>query len=316
MHPIIRIWLVAAALAGIWVVGRVVWPLVATNLNARRSWTRTTGEVRAMNGAVEFEIGQEPSSSRAFAEVNHTWGLNLFEKVELFVDPSDPVRVKPAGFVQMWLTPAEMAGLLLLLLAAAWMAAFLGSGAQDAQLHGQWAFSTSPGPLENGVILHSPARQWKIVIGWSVLGLAMVVLAALSKGGNPAVRLFYMMLGGTFATALWVFAAHTKSLEVSANGQGLRMTSVLGWRDVPWEMVHGVEMQEIFTTYYNGNMRMWELPFPGSTARVLSFNDKQGSTLLSFSPELESREGLKQVFELCTQRTGSTLQRRKFAVPF
>jgi hypothetical protein len=196
------------------------------------------------------------------------------------------------------------------------MAAFLGSGTQAAQLHGQWIFSASPGALENGVILHSPTRQWKIVVAWSVLGLAMVVIAALSKGGNPAARLFYMMLGATFATALWVFASHTRSLEVSANGQGLRMTSVLGWRDVPWEMVNGVEMQEIFTTYYNGNMRMWELPFPGSTVRVVSFNDKQGSTLLSFSPDLEPKDGLKQLFALCTQHTGSSLQQRKFPVPF
>jgi hypothetical protein len=316
MNPIIRIWLVAAALAGIWVVGRAMWPLVATNLTAPRLWTRTTGEVRAMNGAVEFEIGQEPSSYRAFAEVNHNWGLSLFKKVDLFVDPADSKRVKPAGFLQMWLTPAEMACLLLLLLTAAWLAAFLGSGAQDAQLHGQWTFSASPGPLENGVILHSPTRQWKIVLGWSILGIAMVVLAALGKAGNPAARLFYMMLGGAFATALWVFACHTKSLELSANEQGLRMTSVLGSRNVPWEMVHGVEMQEIFTTYYNGNMRMWELPFPGSTVRVVSFNDKQGSTLLRFSPELEPKEGLKQVFALCTQRTGSSLQQRKLPVPF
>ncbi len=94
------------------------------------------------------------------------------------------------------------------------------------------------------------------------------------------------------------------------------MSSVLGWRNVPWEIVHGVEMQEIFPTYYNGNMRMWELPFPGSTVRLVSFNDKQGSTLLSFSPELEPKGRLKQVFALCTQRTGSSLQQRKLPVPF
>jgi hypothetical protein len=124
------------------------------------------------------------------------------------------------------------------------------------------------------------------------------------------------MLGFAFATALWVFACHTKTLELSANPQGLRMTSLLGWRDVPWEMVHGVEMQQIFTTYYNGNMRMWEIPFPGSTVEVFSFNDRQGRTLLSFSPELEPKVGLTQILELCTRRTGSTLQQRKVTVPF
>src|SRR6266496_2113751 len=98
MNPMVRIWLLIAAAAGIAVVARAMLPLIRSNLAARSSWTRTQGEVRAMNGAVEFEIGTEPSSYRAFAPVEHTWGLSLFKKVPLFIDPADPTRVKPAGF--------------------------------------------------------------------------------------------------------------------------------------------------------------------------------------------------------------------------
>ena len=316
MNPIIRVWIVVAAMAGIWLVGRAVWPLVAANLTASRSWARTQGEVRAMNGAIEFEIGSEPSSYRAFAQVDHTWGLSLFHKAPLFLDPADATRVKPAGFLQMWLAPAEMAGLLILLLAAGLFAAQLGTSSGAGQPHGQWVFSTPPGALSEAISLHSPERQWKIVLGWSLLGVAMALMVALGSGGNRPGRLAYILLGSAFAMALWVYSWHTKTLEVSANAQGLRMTSVLGWREVPWDMVGGVESQEIFTTYYNGNMRMWELPFPGSTAHILAFNDKQGRTLLSFSPELEPKDGLKRLFELCAQRTGSTLRQRSIPLPF
>jgi len=322
MNPIVRILLVVAALAGAWMVGRAMWPAVASNFLAMKSWTRTEGEVRAMNGAIEFELGREPSSYRAFANVDHTWGLRLFKTVPLFVDPADPSRIKPAGLFQMWLAPAEMSGLILLLLATAFTAALLGTGqgvapAEAGSGHARWMFTPSGGPLDNGIngiTLYSPNRQWKIVVGWSMLGVAMAIVVMLGKGGNQPARFAYITLGAAFAMALWVFAWHTKTMEISANGQGIRMTSVLGWRDVPWEMIRGVEDQTIFTTYYNSNMRMWELPFPGSTARIYSFNDQQGRTLMSFSPELEPKESLKQLFDLCAQRTGSKLQRRTIAI--
>jgi hypothetical protein len=243
----------------------------------------------------------------------------------LFVDPADPARIKPAGFLQMWLAPAEMSGLILLLLATACVAALLGAGhggvqpgAEPAQA--RWMFTPSLGPLGNGgplgdgITLHSPTRQWKIVVGWSILGVAMAILAMLGKGSNQPARLAGITLGAAFTIALWIFAWHTNTMEISANQQGIRMTSVLGWRDVPWEMIRGVEEQTIYTTYYNGNMRMWELPFPGSTARVFSFNDQQGRTLMSFSPEVEPKDSLKQLFDLCAQRTGSKLQRRTIAI--
>ena len=320
MNPIIRISAIVGALAGAWLIGRAMWPGVTNNFAALKSWTRTEGEVRAMNGAIEFELGHEPSAYRAFANVDHTWGMRLFKKVPLFVDPADPLRVKPAGFLQMWLAPAQMSGLMVLLLTTALTAALVGTGQGVSQSgsgqQAQWLFTESPGPLGGAINVHSPTRQWKIVLGWSILGVAMAIIPMLGKGSNLVARSSYITLGAAFAFCLWVFAWHTKTMEVSANGQGIRMTSVLGWRDVPWEMIRAVEDQSIFTTYYNGNTRMWELPFPGSTVRVYAFNDQQGRTLMSFSPELEPGDGVRQLFELCTQRTGSKLQRRTIAIHY
>jgi hypothetical protein len=273
MHPAIRIAVVAAALLGIAMIGRAAWTAVAGNLTALRSWTRAEGEVRAMNSPVEFELGQEPSARRAFATVEHTWGLSLFKKVPLFVDPADPAHIRTAGFLQMWLSPAGMAGLIVLLLAVGVVAARAGAGQRVQAGGAQWMFTESPGPLPGGVLLRSPARQWKIVMGWSLLGIAMALIPMFAKGDNgkgdnQVSRFATIVAGSAFTLALWSYAWHTRTLEVSGNAEGMRMTSVLGWRNVPWGLVHSVEDQSVFTTYYNGSMRMWELPFPGSTVRV------------------------------------------------
>lgn len=321
MNPVVRIAVIAAALAGVVLIARVAWPAVASNLTAMHSWTRTEGEVRAMSGDVEFELGHEPDSYRASVAVDHTWGLSLFRKAPLFVDPANPSRIKPAGFFQMWLSPVGMSFFVLLLLAATWFAARAGAGQKDARIagaqsHGEWMFIQSPGPLNGGVTLHSPTRQWKTVLGWSILGVAMAVIPLLSKGGNPVSRVGYVTLGSAFALSLWGFAWHTKSLEISANAQGIRMISVLGWRNLPWEMVRTVEDQSVFATYYNSQMRMWELPFPGSTTRVLTFNDGSDHTLMSLSPELEPQDSLKRLFQLCNERTGLKLQNRTIEIHY
>jgi hypothetical protein len=316
MNPMIRLSVIVAALSGVFLIVRAAWPSVAANLEAMRSWIRTSGEVRAMNGDIEFELGREPDSYRATTAVDHTWGLSLFKQAPLFVDPVDRSHIKPAGLLQMWLSPCGMSVFVLLLLSTAWIAARAGSRQTAAQSQGQWMFTASPAPLHDGVTLHSPTRQWKTVLVWSLLGVAMAVIPLFGKRGNAVSRAGYITLGCAFALSLWGLAWHTHSLEVSANNQGIRMTSVLGWRDVPWDTVRSVEDQDIFTTYYNGRMRMWELPFPGSTIRVLAFNDGRDHTLISFSPELEPRESLARLFELCTQRTGLKLHGRSIAIRY
>jgi hypothetical protein len=204
----------------------------------------------------------------------------------------------------------------LALLAVAWTAVRIGSGVEMQAAGSGWMVTPSPGPLSGGVIVHSPERQWKIVMCWSLLGVAMAVITMFSSGGNPLSRIWYISLGSAFALGLWGFAWHTKTLEISANDQGVRTTSALGWREVPWALVRGMEDQDLATTYYNGRMRMWELPFPGSTIRVMAFNDERGRALMSFSPELVPKEGLQSLFDLCRARTGAKLEKRQIRMPF
>jgi hypothetical protein len=218
--------------------------------------------------------------------------------------------------LQMWWTPAALSFFVVLFLATAWAGARIGTGQATAPAGSEWMFTRLPAPLSGDITLHSPPRQWKIVVGWSMLGVAMAVISLLGKGGNPISRIGYITLGSAFALALWGFAWHTRTVEISADDRGVRMTSILGWRDIPWAMVRSVEDQHIFTTYYNGRMRMWELPFPGSTVRVLAFNDARDHTLMSFSPELEPRTSLDRLFDLCTRQTGLKVRGRTIAIRY
>ncbi|HWC98041.1 MAG TPA: hypothetical protein VG456_14875 [Candidatus Sulfopaludibacter sp.] len=315
MNPWARILLIVPALAGAALILVTALPAIRANLTALHSWTRTEGEVRAMSGAIEFELGTEEASHRAFANVDHTWGLSLFKKAPLFIDPADSTRVKPAGLLQMWLAPVEMAGLVLLLLVVALLSAGIGR-ITAVDTSAVWMFTPSPGPASGGVTLHAPVGQWKIVVGWSMLGVAMAVIVLAAGGGRIPAGMFRIILGAAFAISLWLLAWHTKSMELSANAQGVRLTTVLGWRDVPWTRIRGVQDQHIFTSYYNGQMRMWELPFAGSTTRVLAFTDERGRTVMTFSPTLEPKDAMKQLFALCKQQTGAHLERRDIALPF
>ncbi len=290
--------------------------------------------VEGVGDRVEFELGKEGStplppwappgmptdSKRAFAAVEHHWGLRFGGKAPIFVDPADPSHIKTAGVLQMWLFPAAMSGLIVLFLASALIVARLGTGqsvaqADAGQAQGRWMFSQSPGPLGGGIILHAPTRHWKAVLFWSLLGVAMAI-GRMMSGGNQIGRYFLSTVGAVFALYLWGFAWHTKTMEITANDQGIRMTSVLGWRDVPWALVRGVEDQTIFTTYYNGGTRMWELASAGSTVRGFAFNDQGGRTLMFFSPEVEPQPELDRLFHLCEARTGMHLQRRTIAIKY
>jgi len=105
-------------------------------------------------------------------------------------------------------------------------------------------------------------------------------------------------------------------MEITANDRGIRMISSLGWRDVPWELVRGIEDKEILNTYYNGNMRMWEMPWPGSTTRLITLAGERGFPLMTITPEVEPKAALRRLLDLCERRTGTRMERRKINLNF
>jgi hypothetical protein len=221
----------------------------------------------------------------------------------------------------MWLAPAQLAVMMLILLVVAGLVLSLGTGGNLPRLESRasqarWVFTPSPGPLSGDISLREFPRRWKIVLGWSVLGIVMAVMVLFASIASRPQRCFQVLIGACFTVALWGLASHTATMEITANDRGIRMISSLGWRDVPWELVRGIEDKEILNTYYNGNMRMWEMPWPGSTTRLITLAGERGFPLMTITPEVEPKAALRRLLDLCERRTGTRMERRKINLNF
>jgi hypothetical protein len=221
---------------------------------------------------------------------------------------------------QMWLFPAAMTGWILTLTLIVAGAIWLGRGdghSGPPSAAGRWMHSRAPGPLADGVVLRSPSSYWKIALCWSLLGIPAVLAPWIVKeSGNRITHISLALLGSAYVLGVWGVAWRDVSMELSANAQGIRMSSLTGWRDVPWEMVHGLENQSIFRTYQSPFLGMMELPFPGTALNVYAFTDANDRTLISFGRELVPNEAMAQLFKLCKAHTGHDLTNRDVPIVF
>jgi hypothetical protein len=114
------------------------------------------------------------------------------------------------------------------------------------------------------------------------------------------------IIGAAIALSIWTMAWRDVTLTLSAYDHGVRLISITGWKDAPWESIRGLERQNTYETYYSGH-GMWELPSPGS---ILSYSstDSNGRTLLHFGLDLIPDEGRIKLFKLCKAHTGATLK--------
>lgn len=327
MPPLVRNCILLYALTGISVIGWLTIRAVAFNFTAMRSWHRIEGWVTYTGFPVRIfpskdwdVVVEADHSSIPIVAVDHNLFLPTNKTVALFQDPNDPNHLKTAGFVQMWLFPAAMTGWILTLTLIAAGAIWLGQGdghSGQSSAAGQWMHSRSPGSLPDGVVLRSPPSYWNIALCWSLLGIPAVLAPWIVKeSGNRITHISLALAGSAYVLGVWGVAWRDVSLELSANAQGIRMSSLTGWRDVPWEMVHGVENQSIFRTYQTPFLGMMELPFPGAALNVYAFTDANDRTLISFGRELVPNEGMAQLFKLCKTYTGHDLTNRDVPTVF
>ena len=295
----VRFAILAAALAAVSIVGRATWLKVAGNVEAMRSWRRTEGLVYYQGYTSQFVMGnnnaeiEEARDRREFrtAAVDHLMGLS--GTVPMFQYPADPTRVKPAGFLQMWLFPAAMTGWILVLLAAAAYLALSGQNV-DAQL-----------VPADGITLHYPSGTWKIPLFWSLLGVAMMAVVYWGTDVSRIGRYSAFIVGAAFALLAWGVAGRDLTLKVVATADGVHRVSIMEACYVPWERVRGVEAQRIYFSHRKGSQ--WDLPSPGGSLNFYAFVDERGGTLLSFSRDLAPKEAMNRLIQLCEVRTGARL---------
>lgn len=318
MAPLVRNYILLYCLAGCAVIGWLTVRSLTSNFTALHSWIRLEGRVSSYTRPVRIipstdeRVGFEQA---LLVAVDHTFGLKDSGKVvALFQDPNDPKHLKTAGFLQMWLFPAWMMGLILALLGAAALTIWLGNGHRlwgPEYGRSQWMYTPAPGPLPGGIVLHSPPSYWKIAVGWSLLAIVLTALGWRREDGedfNLMGDISSTLLCAAFVMTAWGVAYRDVTLELSADASGVRISSVSGWRDVPWEMVHGLENQSIFMSYYNG-VRLRQLPDPGAKLNVYAFTDADGRTLISFGRDLVPDEAKARLFQLCKDRTGASVKK-------
>jgi hypothetical protein len=306
MHPLVRVLIVGSALAGVVGVGWPAWVKIHSNLTAMHSWRRTEAWVTFQGYPAQFYIGntnQERDEARSrnevrTAEVDHLLGLSTTGGVPMFQDPADPQRVKPAGFLQMWLFPAAMTGWILVLLAVAAATVYLTRPDSNAGV-----------PLleAEGIVLRPPPGSWKAPLFWSLLGVGLAVGAYFGREASQISRYSAFIVGSALALTLWGVAGREWTLKLSANGQGVRVSSMLESCYVPWEKVRGVEAQWILFTRHSGKL-LKALPSSNRSLNCYGFVDEGGNTLLCFSRDLVPGEARDRLFQLCEARTGAQLR--------
>jgi hypothetical protein len=309
--------LVAIALAALpaWMASRVV----TGNLAVLSSWKRAQGVVVAMASSdyVEIELGKEPDTSRVKAPTDHQLGLSFLKTVPIYVDPSDPQRVRTGGLLQLWLWPAGLALAAAVLLIVAATAASIGRGTAadlDAAT-GRWMFSPAPPPIETDIRVYRPASEWKVPLGWSVLGAAMLACGVFMRSANPISRMVCASVGMLFLLLMWAMSIDNKTTEVSADRNGLLKNSAFGWCRIRWEQVGSVEQQHTIFGRSASRLRQRDTSFPGRDVTMVVFADKSGRQLVTLSPGMEPTKNMRRLLDACAERTGLRLEFRTIFDP-
>lgn len=321
MCPEVRIALVVLALAlaifPAWLAGRIV----SRNLTAL-SWKRMQGVVffMASDDYVEVELGGKPdaASPRVKVPIDHQIGLSFLKKVPVYVDPTDPSRMRMGGLFQMWLWPTGLALAAALLLSGAGVAARIGRhSAEIRESSGRWMFSVPPPRFETDIRVYRPPSEWKVPLFWSLLGLAALLCGVLNRSGTQIQRVGLSSVGIAFILLMWALALDNKTTEISADPSGMRKTTAFGWCHIRWQQLGSVEKQN--TVFGRGRSilpsRGSRDSFPGREVTTIVFADHSGRALMRMSQYMQPRKAVRRLFDLCAERTGLRMEFRRIYNP-
>ena len=314
MYKDIRVVMVLLSLALAAIPAWVAGSAVLRNFSVLKSWKRAEGVVMRMPAAdyVELEIGVEPDTRRVVASPDHQLGLSLFHKVPVFLDPSDPGRVRVGGLLQLWLWPTALVLAAVVLVAGGAGASRLGlaGAASVSDQTGRWMFSPPPPPLSTDIRVYRPGSEWRAPLVWSLLGAAALACGLFVTSGGRIPRMCLGAIGVVFMLLMWALSVDHKTTEISADHDGMRKTSAFGWCQIRWEQVGSVERQELALTNWRPRLG-WDLPFPGRTTTSVVFADRSGRTLILMSDHMQPGKTMLRLLDLCAERTGLRMEFRR-----
>jgi len=280
---------------------------------------------------IETAKASAPGGERVVITVAHADGSDpgLNQPVDLYIDPTGhlpprlgdpdlhgalPVAPDTPGAASRILSALGLGIVALALLAAA---VYLVTAKTFAG-HWNWSSEAPWHPEPGAVEAHWRSRTKWIVVAWSVLGIvptATLVLQLRLEGSVAPIAVATTAGGLLFTLALLVYAAHVQSYRVWPAISGLRHCSVMGWQEIPWNVIKRIEDRTVTTVHRTSSNfdpigishpRIQDGPVevPSHYVRLL---DETGHYLLDLSRDLEGQAAL---VKLCAERTGLPVIKR------
>jgi hypothetical protein len=164
---------------------------------------------------------------------------------------------------------------------------------------------------------HWMPRNWGACLFWASLGLLPLVIAAFQyvlEGSVPVEAAVGIAAGLLWCLMLSVYAVHMKTYAAWIAGSGLRQASALGWLEIPFAEIGGIEDRTVKTFHWShvgqgySSAPLQQSDFPRYYVRFL---DRQGTTLADLSRDLM---GQADVVRSCSEKSGVPVVKRLIKV--
>ena len=145
-----------------------------------------------------------------------------------------------------------------------------------------------------------------IFAGLGLVPVVGVLLVLLIQGNVGLGALLWFAGGLAEFAATGAFALHTQSYRIWADDGGLRQSSILGWREIRWSEIRGIEARtrEVLKgrDEFLGEDERSSHRQPATTYwHFVVLLDEQGQVLDRLDSELV---GQREVVQACAERTG------------
>ena len=315
MYPEVRFGLIALALLAAGVALFTVQRIVTGNLMVLKSWTATEGVIVAMpaENHVEVSIGPGSDAHPLVVSPVDTLGLGLRKKVRVYLDPADPAKARFGGVLQMWFWPSMLALAAMLFLVFTITVVRAGNADQVTAI-GVIRLSAPPPPMDTDIRVRPPASEWKTPLFWSLLGVAALAFGVFSSEGRMIARVGLSLIGVLVILFAWSVSLTSRTLEITADRNGIRKTSAFGWSEIRWDQIGRFE-RLITIPETKKRWLLYDLPFPGRESENYVLSNKSGWPLMHISVDMGPMGAMRRLLELCHERTGLSLERKTERIP-
>lgn len=215
-------------------------------------WDRIEGVYQNWHGprAIEIETRREDTTNRLLVPVAPGIGYGAADTVRVAMHPTDPGRIAPLDFANLWRNLLNPAAFLVVALVA-WINLAPAAWGQDRTWsEGRW-IPTPPGApspeSETNAVALRPSRALQryplVVLALFALFTVGATIALVRDGPGMATLTFLICLGATAILAGIV--ADSRTLRLIVGNSGLTELTFFGAKRVPWSEIHSIQARNL-----------------------------------------------------------------------